>query len=254
MTRAYDFPDDSIQSMTSAQLRKLIKARLPDALDQCDGTDPHTDIRAEYAQDIIEQAVDRLHALGEDLSDEEKSRITFIDWRTTEQKEADAAREDEEIAFRAHSFNVWADKINGEVAWALLGVPPEGIENLQVSIDFFTYKKLPVATLASLMTKIAETTGTTIVCGDMLHDPRWQEAYESASFSLSFSFTTDERFCLAIARLAVDGYITDSFEVWDFRPESINEDGLARFYDFAFPPNLIANAKAIKPFSDGRWG
>jgi hypothetical protein len=127
----YLFPDDAIPGMTRDELLALIAARIDDALDMTDGSDMNSDVRIDYAQDIIEQARDSLVGAGYEFAPAERDRLSFLTWPLTpEQEQARAAEAEREAADNA-AWRKWRDateaKFNRYLVLAMNGeaLPPE---------------------------------------------------------------------------------------------------------------------------------
>ncbi len=142
----YLFPDDEIPGLSRDELLKVISANLDDAMDATDGSDINSDVRIDYAQDIIEQARDALVDEGYEFSQSEQERMSFLSWPLTpEQEKARAAKAEREAVDLAAHFQ-WRDstqaKFNRYLALAMNGeaLPPESnFSGLKIEIGWSSW-------------------------------------------------------------------------------------------------------------------
>lgn len=92
-SQSYLFPNPELKSKPSESLEALIAALLDDTIDRTDGTDMHSDVRIDYAQDLIEQARDILVERGYVFGAEQRLTLPFLSWPLTQEQQAEADRE-----------------------------------------------------------------------------------------------------------------------------------------------------------------
>ncbi|RYY74501.1 MAG: hypothetical protein EOO52_13125 [Gammaproteobacteria bacterium] len=144
----YLFPDEELFSLSSDDLRRVILESLTDAHDQTDGTDCNSDVRIDFAQDIIEQARDIVLARGETFTAEEKCEMHFLSWPLTEEEIAQEfikKEQEQEALLRVRER--WQSTVEKYTPWLEIlvqgKVPP-------TEADFSTIKmRLGVSALSS---------------------------------------------------------------------------------------------------------
>ncbi|MGC8213254.1 hypothetical protein [Ralstonia pseudosolanacearum] len=135
---AYLFPEPSLQECTNRQLYRLIRANLPYALDQTDGTDLSSDVTIDHAQDLIEQARDVLISRGEQIPRQLGAKLSFLSWplRPEELAEQQARRLRELEADRNRRAH--AAKLQAEITHAILVVMEGGQLPADLSLEGVT--------------------------------------------------------------------------------------------------------------------
>lgn len=125
----YLFPRDDFTKMTDRELLDFIQLKIDDALDCTDGSDFHSDIRIDSAQDFIEQARDVLLDRGHVFSACDQERMSFLEWPLScEQQDQRAKADLEEAAARAESaarFGAYCAAMERFVIGMVRGEPVE---------------------------------------------------------------------------------------------------------------------------------
>ena len=80
---AYDFPDESMLSLSCAELRAILAEEIP----MVDGSHRVGFEHVDYAEDIAQQARDLLLDRGEIFSDDEIRRLSFLKWPLSPEEE-----------------------------------------------------------------------------------------------------------------------------------------------------------------------
>lgn len=143
----YLFPDDAIGTMPRAELLTLIESYLKDAHDMTDGSDYNSDVRIDYAQDMIEQARDALLDGGYIFTAAERARLGFLTWPLTPAQaaakvEQDAREQADREAYRAWRESIEA-KFSGLLELAMRGeaLPPEAdFTGLQIDVGWSSWQ------------------------------------------------------------------------------------------------------------------
>lgn len=104
----YLFPCPQVLRMGQAELQALIESNIADATDMVDGTETSATVRIDVAQDLIEQARDRLLALGYVFSEQERGRLSFLKWPPSAETVERERLEEERI---------WAAKKAAQAVW-----------------------------------------------------------------------------------------------------------------------------------------
>lgn len=94
---SYLFPNPDFYEMNNEGLKEYIQKHLDQARDQTDGSDCNSEVRIDYAQDVIGQARDILTSRGVTFSAEEKNQLDFLGWpRTDEQISSNKIKQEKE--------------------------------------------------------------------------------------------------------------------------------------------------------------
>jgi hypothetical protein len=226
----YLFPDESLGQSENDALLSFIERYLPDAKDQTDGSDHHSDVRIDYAQDLIEQARDLLLARGHVFSAEAQSELDFLSWPLSDAEKA--AAEQEEAARRIERAAAYDKFKKSKVAMeagveAALGgrdIPDELLRGLELSIGAQIPSDKAVATsgaqVLEMVAQIERITGQKPGLGygcsrmgvTFAEDPH-------PAWSLHFALTNQPELWVLIRawmRLPIRPWA----EAWDRKPES----------------------------------
>lgn len=114
----YLFPDKKLLIFSSDDLHRVILDNLTDANDHTDGTDCNSDVRIDFAQDIVEQARDILLARGKTFTDEEKCEMHFLSWPLTEEEIAqEAIKSEQEQKAMLRVRELWRSTVEKYTPW-----------------------------------------------------------------------------------------------------------------------------------------
>jgi hypothetical protein len=253
----YLFPDDAVPGMASVDLHGLIARHRRAANDACDGPGSRDPLQIDIAQDMVDQCLDALLARGEELSEDERAAAPWRDWRTDEQKAADAVAEEErDRAWRA-VYLPWRDSIEAMFADAVAGreLPPAaaGILCRRSGNNGSCRKYLSGAEVLRVERYLRDALGVALDGSEervLAHDYSQHKNVPFAEhpgphFYWSFPLTADRRLWLLLARLSADGVfgdvVAELIDVYDYGPSPYDP----RHINCDMPRSLIEEARRL---------
>lgn len=225
---SYHFPEPSLSQMSNEGLLDVIRRRLPQALDMTDGSDINSDVKIDYAQDLIEQARDLLLERGHVFSEEERQQMSFVIWPLSEEEKAEQARrhEDEmaEHALRLQAWE-WLRVEIREYARCLfdgVSLPVDAaLDGLWLCVNSSDAYRVDHATAVSMRDAL-------VAAGGVLRYEWIPEdgALKCSDFYFSVALSCKTALWALLKEWATEG-LAEIGEVWDFRETPISVQGRA---------------------------